>query len=65
MSDCNNKLICCKPHDIITETPISARNYVAWGQNTYGQLGNDDTQKSLNLLELNKYLVVYIIQQYY
>jgi len=44
MSDCNNKLICCKPHDIITETPISARNYVAWGQNTYGQLGNDDTQ---------------------
>ena len=44
MSDCNNKLICCKPHDIITETPISARNYVAWGQNTYGQLGNNKTQ---------------------
>jgi alpha-tubulin suppressor-like RCC1 family protein len=43
MSDCNNELICWEPNDIITETPISARNYVAWGYNKYGQLGNNNT----------------------
>jgi alpha-tubulin suppressor-like RCC1 family protein len=44
MSDCNYELICWEPNDIITETPISARNYVAWGYNVYGQLGNNTTQ---------------------
>ena len=44
MSDCNYELICLEPTDKITETPISARNYVAWGDNSNGQLGNDDTQ---------------------
>ena len=42
MSDCNNELICWEPNDIITETPI-AKNYVAWGDNQFGQLGNDNT----------------------
>ena len=43
MSDCNNELICWEPNDIINETPI-AKNYVAWGFNTNGQLGNNKTQ---------------------
>jgi len=42
MSDCNNELICWEPNDIINETPI-AKNYVAWGYNDFGQLGNNNT----------------------
>ncbi len=53
-----SKMICCETNDKITEQPISTRNYVAWGDNqVIIILKIQRYNKSLNLLELNKYLV--------